>query len=257
MHARTTVRASKARNTKVVHRARDTAADVAYALAWLEKRGSKKNRDGMARYGIVASKVFGVSMGTMQSLAKELGRDHALSEALWKTGWYEARMLASLVGEPARVTPAQMERWSKGFDNWAVCDTATFVLWDRTPHAWTKVHEWSTRKEEFVKRAAFAMLASLTVHDKQAPDEPYLKGLKLIEHEASDDRNFVKKAVNWALRSIGKRNPALNKAAIAVARRLAESDDPASRWVGKDALREVTSPAVQKRLSKPRKPAKA
>jgi 3-methyladenine DNA glycosylase AlkD len=257
MHARTTVRASKARNTKVVHRARDTAADVAYALAWLEKRGSKKNRDGMARYGIVASKVFGVSMGTMQSLAKELGRDHALSEALWKTGWYEARMLASLVGEPARVTPAQMERWSKGFDNWAVCDTATFVLWDRTPHAWTKVHEWSTRKEEFVKRAAFAMLASLTVHDKQAPDEPYLKGLKLIEHEASDDRNFVKKAVNWALRSIGKRNPALNKAAIAVARRLAESDDPASRWVGKDALREVTSPAVRKRLSKARKPAKA
>jgi 3-methyladenine DNA glycosylase AlkD len=257
MHARTTVRASKARNTKVVHRARDTAADVAYALAWLEKRGSKKNRDGMARYGIVASKVFGVSMGTMQSLAKELGRDHALSEALWKTGWYEARMLASLVGEPARVTPAQMERWSRGFDNWAVCDTATFVLWDRTPHAWTKVHEWSTRKEEFVKRAAFAMLASLTVHDKQAPDEPYLKGLKLIEHEASDDRNFVKKAVNWALRSIGKRNPALNKAAIAVARRLAESDDPASRWVGKDALREVTSPAVQKRLSKPKKPAKA
>jgi 3-methyladenine DNA glycosylase AlkD len=241
----------------VVHRARDTAADVAYALAWLEKRGSKKNRDGMARYGIVARKVFGVSMGTIQSLAKELGRDHALSEALWKTGWYEARMLASLVGEPARVTPAQMERWSKGFDNWAVCDTATFVLWDRTPHAWTKVHEWSTRKEEFVKRAAFAMLASLTVHDKQAPDEPYLKGLKLIEHEASDDRNFVKKAVNWALRSIGKRNPALNKAAIAVARRLAESDDPASRWVGKDALREVTSPAVQKRLSKPRKPAKA
>jgi 3-methyladenine DNA glycosylase AlkD len=166
-------------------------------------------------------------------------------------------MLASLVGEPARVTPAQMERWSRGFDNWAVCDTATFVLWDRTPHAWTKVHEWSTRKEEFVKRAAFAMLASLTVHDKQAPDEPYLKGLKLIEHEASDDRNFVKKAVNWALRSIGKRNPALNKAAIAVARRLAESDDPASRWVGKDALREVTSPAVQKRLSKPKKPAKA
>jgi 3-methyladenine DNA glycosylase AlkD len=257
MPAPTTVRASKARNTKVVRRARDTAADVAYALAWLEKRGSKKNRDGMARYGIVARKVFGVSMGTIQSLAKELGRDHALSEALWKTGWYEARMLASLVGEPARVTPAQMERWSKGFDNWAVCDTATFVLWDRTPHAWTKVHEWSTRKEEFVKRAAFAMLASLTVHDKQAPDEPYLKGLKLIEHEASDDRNFVKKAVNWALRSIGKRNPALNKAAIAVARRLAESDDPASRWVGKDALREVTSPAVQKRLSKPRKPAKA
>jgi len=227
---------------------RDVAGDVAYALEWLERRGTKKNRDGMARYGIVADKVFGVSMGTMQSLAKELGRDHKLSEALWKTGWYEARMLASLVGEPDRVTPAQMERWARSFDNWAVCDTATFVLWDRTPHAWGKVREWSGRKEEFVKRAAFAMLASLTVHDKQAPDAPYLAGLKLIEREAVDDRNFVKKAVNWALRSIGKRSRLLNQAAIDVARRLAESPESAPRWVGKDALRELTSAAVQKRV---------
>jgi 3-methyladenine DNA glycosylase AlkD len=204
----------------------------------------------MARYGIVAKKVFGVSMGTMQSLAKELGKSHALSEALWKTGWYEARMLASMVGEPAKVTSAQMERWAKSFDNWAVCDTATFVLWDRTPHAWAKVTEWSTRDEEFVKRAAFAMLASLTVHDKAAPDSNYLKGLKLIEREASDDRNFVKKAVNWALRSIGKRNRALNTAAVAVAKRLAEREDSAARWVGKTALREITSPAVLKRLEK-------
>jgi 3-methyladenine DNA glycosylase AlkD len=241
------------RSTTGVARERDTAGDVAYALQWLEKRGSKKNRDGMARYGIVADKVFGVSMGTMKSLARELGKDHKLSEALWKTGWYEARMLASMVGEPDKVTPAQMERWAKGFDNWAVCDTATFVLWDRSPHAWAKVHEWSERKEEFVKRASFAMLASLTVHDKQAPDEPYVKGLKLIEREAADNRNYVKKAVNWALRSIGKRNLALNKAAITVAKRLAESREPAARWVGKDALREITSPAVQKRLSKPKK----
>ena len=231
-------------------RPRNTAADVKYALAWLEKRGTQKNREGMARYGIVAKKVFGVSMGTMQSLAKELGRDHELSQALWKTGWYDARMLASLVGDPARVTPAQMERWAKSFDNWAVCDTATFVLWDRTPHAWPKVREWSKRKEEFVKRASFAMLASLTVHDKTAPDEKYLDGLKLIEREAHDERNFVKKAVNWALRSIGKRSPSLNREAIAVAKRLAAREDPASRWVGKDALRELTSPAVQKRLRK-------
>jgi 3-methyladenine DNA glycosylase AlkD len=131
-----------------------------------------------------------------------------------------------------------------------VCDTATFVLWDRTPHAWAKVTEWSTRDEEFVKRAAFAMLASLTVHDKAAPDSNYLKGLKLIEREASDDRNFVKKAVNWALRSIGKRNRALNTAAVAVAKRLAEREDSAARWVGKTALREITSPAVLKRLEK-------
>ena len=232
--------------------ARDVGGDVAYALAWLEQRGSRKNRDGMARYGIVAKKVFGVSMGTMKGLAKELGKNHALSEALWKTGWYEARMLASMVGEPAKVTSAQMERWAKAFDNWAVCDTATFVLWDRSPHAWAKVSEWSSRKEEFVKRAAFAMLASLTVHDKAAPDANYLKGLKLIEREASDDRNFVKKAVNWALRSIGKRNPSLNKAAIASAKRLAGSGDSTARWIGKDALREITSPAVQNRLARKR-----
>jgi 3-methyladenine DNA glycosylase AlkD len=231
-------------------RPRGTAADVKYALAWLERRGSQKNRDGMARYGIVAKKVFGVSMATMQSLAKELGRDHALSQALWKTGWHDARMLASLVGDPARVTPAQMDTWAKAFDNWAVCDTATFTLWDRTPHAWSKVREWSTRKEEFVKRAAFALLASLTVHDKKAPDERYLEGLALIEREAHDERNFVKKAVNWALRSIGKRSPALNAEAIAVAKRLAEREDSASRWVGKDALREITGPAVQQRLAR-------
>ena len=234
----------------VAREPRDTAADVAYALAWLERRGTKANRDGMARYGIVAKKVYGVSMGTMQSLSKELGKSHTLSQALWKTGWYEARMLASMVGEPDRVTPAQMERWAKAFDNWAVCDTATFVLWDRSPHAWPKVREWSRRKEEFVKRAAFAMLASLTVHDKQAPDERYLEGLDLIEREAADERNFVKKAVNWALRSIGKRSPALNKKAVALAKRLAARPDSASRWVGKDALRELTSPGVQRRLAK-------
>ena len=252
MAQRKTSRPSKARKKAPPAKPRDVAGDVAYALEWLERRGTKKNRDGMARYGIVADKVFGVSMGTMQSLAKELGRDHKLSEALWKTGWYEARMLASLVGEPDRVTSAQMERWAKSFDNWAVCDTATFVLWDRTSHAWGKVREWSGRKEEFVKRAAFAMLASLTVHDKKAPDELYLAGLKLVEREAVDDRNFVKKAVNWALRSIGKRSPALNKASIDVARRLAESPDAAPRWVGKDALRELTSPSVQRRVKERR-----
>jgi 3-methyladenine DNA glycosylase AlkD len=244
--------ALKRKSVKTARPARSTADSVAYALQWLERRGSRKNRDGMARYGIVSKKAYGVSMGTMQSLAKELGKSHELSQALWKTGWYEARMLASLIGEPDRVTPAQMERWARGFDNWAVCDTATFVLWDRSEHAWPKVREWSRRDEEFVKRAAFAMLASLTVHDKKAPDERYLEGLDLIEREASDERNFVKKAVNWALRSIGKRSPPLNRKAIAVAKRLAARPDAASRWVGKDALRELTSPGVQRRLVKSR-----
>lgn len=219
------------------------------ALRWLERRGSKKNRDGMARYGIVAEKVFGVSMGSMQSLARKLGKDHKLAAALWRTGWYEARMLATMVDDPGRVTPAQMERWAKSFENWAVCDTATFVLFDRTPHAWAMVRSWAGRKEEFVKRAAFAMLASLTIHDKAAPDAPFIRGLALIEREAGDGRNYVKKAVNWALRSIGKRNLALHRRAVAVAKRLANSADPAPRWIGKDALRELTSPAVARRLA--------
>jgi 3-methyladenine DNA glycosylase AlkD len=229
---------------------RDTAREVAHALKWMQRRGTRRNREGMARYGITAKKVFGVSVGEMRSLAKELGRSHALAQGLWKTGWHEARMLAALVGEPARVTPAEMDRWAKAFDNWAVCDTLTFALWDRTPHAWSKVREWSRRKEEFVKRAGFALLASLTVHDKAAPDERFREGLVLIEREAADDRNFVRKAVNWALRSIGKRSPMLNREAIVVANRLAASGESAARWVGKDALRELTSPAVQQRLAR-------
>jgi 3-methyladenine DNA glycosylase AlkD len=244
-----TGRTRKPTRSKTKPAPRDAAANAAYAVKWLQQRGTNANRDGLARYGIVAKKVIGVSVGTMRTLAKELGHDHALSKALWKTGYYEARMLSAMVGEPERVTPAEMERYAKTFDNWAICDTMTFVLWDRSPHAWPKVREWSKRGEEFVKRASFAMLASLTVHDKSAPDERYLEGLQLIEREATDNRNFVKKAVNWALRSIGKRSPMLNKEAVAVARRLADSDDAASRWIGKDALRELTSPAVQRRLS--------
>jgi 3-methyladenine DNA glycosylase AlkD len=242
-------RSTPARKTRTNAPERDVAADVGMALSWLQRRGSRKNREGMARYGIVAKKVFGVSMGTMQSLAKRLGKSHELAAALWRTGWYEARMLACMVDEPARVSAAQMDRWAKAFDNWAVCDTATFVLFDRTPHAWPKVREWSRRDEEFVKRAAFALLASLTVHDKQAPDERYLEGLALIEREAGDNRNFVKKAVNWALRSIGKRSTMLNRRAVTLARRLAASPDASRRWIGKDALRELTGPAVQHRLA--------
>ena len=251
MAMQATNKRSKTRPAKIAKSPkRDPAAAVEYALKWMERRGTKRNRDGMARYGITAKKVFGISVGEMRSLAKELGRDHTLAQALWKTGWHEARMLAALVGEPARVTPAEMDRWARQFDNWAVCDTLTFVLWDRSPHAWPKVREWARHEEEFVKRASFAMLASLTVHDKAAPDERYLEGLKLIEREASDGRNFVKKAVNWALRSIGKRSPMLNAEAVAVAKRLAASQDSAARWVGKDALRELTGPSVQRRLAK-------
>ena len=224
--------------------------NVEETLAWLERRGSKKNRDGMARYGITAKKAYGVSMATMLGLRKKLGRDHELAIALFRTGWYEARIMASFVAEPERVTPALMDRWARAFDSWAVCDSMCFHLFDRTPHAWRKVHEWARRDEEFVKRASFALIASLTVHDKEAPDSAYLKALPLIEKAASDPRNFVKKAVNWALRSVGKRNAALHAASVAVARRLASFDDAAARWVGKDALRELTGAGVARRLAK-------
>lgn len=209
----------------------------------------------MARYGIPSDRAFGVPVGAMQKLARRLGRNHELAVALWNTGWYEARMLASFVGEPARLTPAQMDRWCREFDNWAICDTMCFHLFDRTPHAWRKVEPWSGRREEFVKRAAFALLASLTAHDKQAGDEPFARSLALVERAATDERNFVKKSVNWALRYIGKRSPALNAAAVAVAQRLSASPLAAARWVGKDALRELTSPAVTRRLEARRRAA--
>lgn len=215
---------------------------VADALRWLERRGTKRNRDGMARYAIVAPKVYGVSMSTMQQLAERLGRDHELALALWETGWYEARMLCSFVDEPERVTAAQMDRWARDFDNWAICDTLCFHLFDRTPHAWRKIESWSKRREEFVKRAGFALLASVALHDRKASDAPFLRSLALIEREAADERNFVKKALSWALRAVGRRNTALQSASIDVARRLAARPEPSSRWVGKDALRALERP---------------
>jgi 3-methyladenine DNA glycosylase AlkD len=209
--------------------------------------------DMSGRYGIFTKKAFGVSMSNMNLLAKRLGRNHELAAALWETGWYEARMLASLVDESARVTPAQMDAWVGDFDNWGICDTVCFKLFDRTPHAWRKVKRWSNQEAEFVKRAAFALLWALTVHDNLASDEQFRQGLILVLRAASDERHFVKKAVNMALRAIGKRNVALNAAAIVIARRLAESPEPAARWVGKDALRELTSPSVTRRLASRRR----
>jgi 3-methyladenine DNA glycosylase AlkD len=223
------------------------------ALRWLERRGTKKVREEMlTRYGITAPKAFGVSVGTIQQLGKKLGRDHDLAAALWDTGWYEARLLTAYVDDPAQVTSAQMDRWARDFDNWGVCDTLCFALFDRTPHAWKKVAPWSKRREEFVKRAAFALVASLALHDKKAGDGQFLATLPLIERGAFDDRNFVKKGVSWALRVVGRRNRALNEAAVEVARRLAESPEASARWVGKDGWKELTSPAVQRKLAQRR-----
>jgi 3-methyladenine DNA glycosylase AlkD len=219
------------------------------ALGWLKRHGTKRTRDGMSRYGLPSTNAFGVTVAGIKTLAQRLGRDHQLAAGLWDSGWYEARMLASFVDVPASVTPAQMERWCRDFDNWGICDTVCFHLFDRTPYAWQKVAEWHDRPEEFVKRGAFALLWGLTVHDKQAADERFSESLLQLEQAAADERHLVKKAVNMALRAIGKRNSALNVAAVRVARRLAGSPHVAACWVGKDALRELTGAAVTRRLA--------
>ena len=175
----------------------------------------------------------------IQVIAKRLGRDHDLADALWKTGIYEARLLTSYVDEPARVTSAQMDRWCRDFDNWGIVDTVCFKLFDQSPHAWQKVEPWSKRREEFIKRAGFVLMACLAAHDRSATDAQFLALLPLIERGADDDRNFVKKGVSWALRMIGRRSPKLRIAALALARKLAASDHAARRWIGKDALRDL------------------
>lgn len=229
---------------------------VQAVLSWLEQKSSKRTRDGMARYAIFSDNALGVTVADIRVLAKRLGRNHDLACALWDTGCYEARMLTAFVAEPARVTPAQMDRWCRDFDNWAICDTLCFHLFDRTPHAWAKISQWSDKRDEFVKRAAFALLASVALHDKRAGDEPFVESLLFIERAATDERNFVKKGVSWALRGVGRRNAALNAAAVTVARRLSLSPEAAARWVGKDALKDLTRPAVIRRLAARRSDAK-
>ncbi len=229
---------------------RPVAAEVRTTLAWLARRGSRRNRDGMARYGITFDKAFGVSMATMQALAKRLGRRHALAQALWRSGWYEARILAALVGEADRLTAAEMDAWCRDFDSWAICDTVCLHLFDRSPLAWRKVGAWARRRAEFEKRAAFALLAALALHDRTAPDARFAAALLLVERTATDPRNFVKKGVSWALRAIGHRNLALHAAAIDRAAALAQSDDAAARWVGKDALRDLQRPLVRRKLER-------
>ena len=221
---------------------------VKAALAWLKKHSSRSTREGMARYAIPSDNAYGVAMKDIKALGKQLGQSNDLAIALWDTGVYEARMLVSFVADPALLTSTRMDRWCKDFDNWAICDAMCFNLFDHSPYRWAKVKQWSSNRNEFQKRTAFALLWSLSVHDKQAPDEQFINGLGLIERAANDERNFVKKAVNMALRAVGKRNQKLNAAAVSVARRLSDSDDQTARWVGRDALRELTSASVMKRL---------
>jgi len=218
----------------------DTDATVREILAGLARRGTKTNVDGMARYAIRAKKVFGVSVGDLRDIGKTHRRNHGLALALWKSGWYEARMLTAFVDDPARVKPAQMDRWCRDSDKWELCDALCFHLFDKTPHAFAKMRQWSREKGEFQKRAAFALMASVALHDKKADDRLFLPLLPIIERAASDDRNFVKKGVSWALRGVGRRSPALRKPATDLATRLAESDHASARWIGRDALKDLT-----------------
>ena len=240
------------RQTKPARSTAELSLDdqVDAALAWLKKRSTRSTLEGMTRYAIPSDNAYGVAMRDIKALGKELGQRNDLATALWDTGVYEARMLASFVADPTLLTPTQMDRWCKDFDNWAICDAMCFNSFDRSPHRWPKVKQWSTSRKEFQKRTAFALLWSLSVHDKHATDDQFIDGLALIERAATDPRNFVKKAVNMALRAIGKRNRELNSAALGLARRLSDSDDPTARWVGRDAARELTSPSVMRRLKR-------
>jgi 3-methyladenine DNA glycosylase AlkD len=224
--------------------------DAAEALAWLERKGTRRTREGMARYAIVAPKAFGVTVGALRDFARRNGKDHRLAAELWSSGWYEARMLATMVDDPAQVTRKQMDAWAADFDNWAICDTACFHLFDRTPHAYAVAAKWARSPREFVRRGGFALMASLAVHDKAAPAARFRPFLPLIERHAKDERNFVKKGVSWALRTIGRRDPALHAACLALAGRLAKSAEPAARWVGHDALRDLGKAAVRARLAR-------
>lgn len=220
---------------------------VADVLASLERLSTQHDRDNLVRFGITANKAFGVSMANVQKLAKQVGRDHRLAADLWDTEWYEARLLTSFVDEPERVTSAQMDRWCRDFDNWGICDTLCFHLFDRTPHAWAKVEKWASKRDEFGKRAGFALLACLAGHDGGADDEAFIASLPLIERAATDERNFVKKALVWALRRIGGRNPTLYAASLELSKRLAGSADSTSRWIGKTTVRELEKPVARKR----------
>lgn len=202
----------------------------------------------MARFGIRSATLYGVPVPVLRRLARRIGRDHARARELWATGIFDARLLAAMIDEPALVTSGQMDAWVREFDNWALCDGCCLDLFVRTRFVDAKIRAWSRRSAEFEKRAAFSLMAVRAVHDKAAPDRPFLGYLALIERASDDDRNYVRKAVNWALRQIGKRNPALRKAAIARARRLRARGTRAARWIAADALRELESEAVRRRL---------
>lgn len=216
----------------------------------LELLSNPEDVEGRARFGINHTKTYGVRMPELRRIAKAAGKNHDLAEKLWNAGYGETKILAGLIEDPKMVTETQMENWVVGFDSWDVCDQCCINLFRKTPFAYNKVFEWSTREEEFVKRAAFAMIAVLAVHDKKADDKKFEEFFPLIIRESVDNRNFVKKAVNWALRQIGKRNLNLNKMAVEIAEEISTIDSKSAKWIAADAIGELTSEKIQERIKK-------
>ena len=222
-------------------------------ISALHSLANPKAKKAQSYFKIESKETIGIRTPELRKLAKQIGKNHELALELWQSEIFEARMLAALIAEPKKVTERLMEKWLKDFDNWGIVDCTCGELFDKTPFAYKKAIEWSTRKKEFEKRAAFSMMATLAVHDKKANDEKFLPFLPIIKREANDERNFVKKAVNWALRQIGKRNVKLNKLAIKTAKEIHQLDSSTAKWIASDALRELQSEAIQKRLAEKEK----
>lgn len=224
--------------------------DYKQIIQRLKSLENPENVKGMARYGINPENNLGINVTTLRSIAREIGKNHDIALKLWDSGIHDARMLAAHVDEPKLVTEKQMDSWAMDFNSWDVCDNACGHLFDKTSYGYKKAFEWSSREEEFVKRAGFAIMAWAAVHDKKQEDQIFIDFMAVIKRESSDERNYVKKAVNWALRNIGKRNIYMNKIAIKTSEEILKIDTKSARWIGKDAIRELTSEKIQQRLKK-------
>jgi len=222
-----------------------TAKEIIFLL---KEKANSKNVEGMAKFGMTSTNRLGISVPDMRKIAKQNGKDHAVAMEMWDSGIPEAQIVAALIAEPEKLTEEQMEHWVKDFNSWDVCDQVCLNLFDKTPLAWKKIYDWSERNEEFVKRTAFSLIACIAWHDKSISDKKLIELFPLIKREATDERNFVKKAVNWALRHIGKKNKNLNKAAINLAKEIKQIDSKSARWIANDAIRELESEKVQQRL---------
>jgi 3-methyladenine DNA glycosylase AlkD len=216
----------------------------------LKKHYNQKNIDGMARFGIVSANAFGVATPVIKAIAKKLGKNHELALELWESNYYEARAIAFLIDDPKLVSKSQMNKWVRDFDSWAICDGTCCYLFQKTPYAIEKIFEWADRKEEFIRRTAFSLIAYISVHHKKRDDKEFLQFFPLIKKYSTDERNFVKKAVNWALRQIGKRSKYLNKEALKLAKEIQALDSKSAKWIAADAIRELTNPKIISRLKR-------